>query len=134
MDKYVHNVYVAPGVLYEELPLYYAAANIVVVPTQTIRACSSLAAMEAMASGKPVIAANVGGIPELIVNGVTGILIPPDNPEELRVSLKNILSNPSSIEAIGQKGRLHIEQYFDLNVSNRTIEQLFTALLLGKTQ
>ncbi|MCX6722834.1 MAG: glycosyltransferase family 4 protein, partial [Candidatus Staskawiczbacteria bacterium] len=76
-SKYAKNIFIVPDVSFEELSSYYFIATIVVVPTPDERACMGMAIKEAMIAGKPVIAANSGGIPEAVVDGVTGVLIPP---------------------------------------------------------
>src|SRR6185295_14971819 len=77
------RVILAVDVPEEDLPRFYAAATLVVAPTLGARACGSLVAAEAMASGRPVVASRIGGIPEYVAEGETGLLVPPADPGAL---------------------------------------------------
>lgn len=126
--KYEKEVFPVPDVPLEELPLYYAASTIVVVPTQGDRACSSLAAIEAMATGKPVIAARVGGIPEVVVDGETGVLIPPEELSALSEAILHLLEDEPLMERMGMSGRHRVESKFDKYKTNQSIESLLREL------
>lgn len=69
--------------------------------------------IEAMAMGKCVVATEVGGVPELIEDGVTGLLIPSNDVEKLAWTLCDVLQNPAKIEMLGAAARAYIEK--DLN-------------------
>lgn len=64
-----------------------------------------MALVEAMASGVPVVATNVGGMPEVIVDGVTGRLVPPDDPSSLADALGDLLRDPEKRRTFGAAGR-----------------------------
>lgn len=123
--KYKKSIFLIPSVPFEDLPLYYAASTIVVVPTQGERACGSLAALEAMATGKPVIASNVGGIPEIVIDRETGILIPPEDSSALKEATLSLLKNESFIKKMGIFGRKRVETLFDKDKTNQKIEHIF---------
>lgn len=63
-----------------------------------------LSILEAMASGLPVVATNVGGIPEIVKHGENGLLIEPNNPIDLANTIIYLLNNPDVIEVMGKKG------------------------------
>ena len=73
------------------------------------------AVLEAMAMGKPVVASDVGGIPELIQHGHTGLLIPPRGSEDLTTVLCGLLETPQEMERIGYNARTQVEELFDRN-------------------
>jgi D-inositol-3-phosphate glycosyltransferase len=61
--------------------------------------------LEAMACARPVVASAVGGLTDTVVDGVTGILVPPRRPGELATAVRRLLASPGSIEALGAAGR-----------------------------
>lgn len=69
-------------------------------------------AMEAMACGTPVICTRVGGLPELVVDGVSGYLVPPNSPEALRDRIESLLSQPDHARQMGAAARDRIESHF----------------------
>jgi len=71
--------------------------------------------LEAMASGLPVIATEVGGNPELIVSGVTGTLVPKENPGAMATALEAYLDNPGMISAHGAAAQKRVDESFSLD-------------------
>jgi starch synthase len=77
----------------------------------TVFACPSLyeplgiVNLEAMACGTAVVASAVGGIPEVVSDGETGLLVPPDDPEALAAALNALLGDPARADALGRAGR-----------------------------
>jgi glycosyltransferase involved in cell wall biosynthesis len=110
------RVAVLENVPYAELPALYAAADLVVAPTAGDRACSSLAAAEALATGRPVVASAVGGIPELVHDGETGALVPPGNPLALAESVLRLAADGECRRALGARGRRWIEAEWDTRI------------------
>jgi glycosyltransferase involved in cell wall biosynthesis len=71
-----------------------------------------LAVLEAMAMGLPVVATRVGGLPELVEDGVTGLLVEPERPEALAEALVRVLGDRALADRLGQAGRrLVLEDY-----------------------
>jgi len=70
--------------------------------------------LEAMASGKPVVGTNVGGVAEQIVDGETGILVPPKNPGAIADAVLYLLDHPEKARQMGFNGREHVKKYFSL--------------------
>jgi glycosyltransferase involved in cell wall biosynthesis len=119
------HVAVSVDVPLTDLPAYYAAASIVAAPTRGARACGSLAAAEAMATARPVVASNVGGIPEFVLHDETGLLVPAGNPGSLADALVQLLANAPRRSAYGAAGRRRVEGLFDTRVTNRGFERVF---------
>ncbi len=67
--------------------------------------------LEAMASAKPVIATRVGGVPEIVIDGETGVLVAADDPKALAEALMAVLDNPERCESMGRAGRSRAEQF-----------------------
>ncbi len=87
-----------------------AAADVFVLSSHW-EACS-LAAQEAMALGVPVIATDVGGMPELITDGVTGRLVPPADPAALARGLRDTLADPARASIYAEAARGHLRRSF----------------------
>jgi glycosyltransferase involved in cell wall biosynthesis len=92
-----------------ELRSRYRSALAVVVPGTIPENCP-MVIQEAMAAGIPVIATNVGGIPELVVDGETGFLVPPNDPHALGARMQQLLDNPDLAVRLGTNGRRKIHE------------------------
>jgi len=104
------------------LPKYYAAADVFVLPSTSIAEGFGIVLLEAMASGKPVVASNVGGIPEVIIDGSSGILVPPRETKDLAESVIHLLSNPAMSRAMGHEGRIIAEKSYGWkDIATRTL-------------
>lgn len=96
-----------------ELPDVYKLMSISVL-------CSKVegfpnAVLESMATGTPVVAANVGGIPELIEDGVTGTLVSGRDPEHFAAAIENLMDNPDECRAMGERAKQRVREQFSLN-------------------
>lgn len=115
------------------LPAMYAAADIVVVPSVVDRDGDRdglpNVVLEAMASGRPVVASDVAAIATAVVDGVTGSLVPPGNAEALQRSLTALIDDPATRHQMGAAGRDVVESEFDLehcaSVFCRTLEAVY---------
>ena len=85
--------------------------------------------LEAMALGTPVVATRHGGIPEVVSDGETGLLVPERSPEELAEALGALAGNPSLREKMGAAGRARVMKHFDLTTQTRELEELYSTLL-----
>ena len=103
----------------ENLPQVTAGWDIFVLPS--LDEGFGLAALEAMAAGLPVVASNVGGLPELVVDGQTGWLVPAADPDKLADCLKRLIADREMRQAMGAAGRRRAEQDFPLS---RMVEQI----------
>ena len=89
----------------------------------------SSAILEAMATSLPIVATNVGGIPELVENGKNGLLVAPANPSELALAIQHLADNPAEAERMGHVGRERMEANFTLARKILETEQLCYTLL-----
>jgi glycosyltransferase involved in cell wall biosynthesis len=85
--------------------------------------------LEAMAAGLPVVATRVGGVPEMVVPGLTGWLVPPGDAPALAAALSQVLGDHDTRRAMGRAGRERALQDFSLEVMTRRYEDLLDRLL-----
>jgi glycosyltransferase involved in cell wall biosynthesis len=85
--------------------------------------------LEAAATGVPVIGSGVGGIPECIVDGQSGFLVPQRDAGALAERMGVLLADPSLRQRMGEEGRLLVERRFDARQQTRALEGLYDALL-----
>ena len=88
--------------------------------------------MEASASGKPVVTTNIRGCREAVENGVTGVLIPPEDPDKLAQSLIYLLDNQEKSEKLGRNGRKKAEKEFDEKIVFERIKKEYQRLIKEK--
>lgn len=89
--------------------------------------------LEAMASGLSVIATKVGGNPELVSNGITGKLVPPEDPEALAAAIIEYAQSPDLAAKAGKLARQKVEQHFSLDAMIKSYSKLYDSKLT-KTQ
>ena len=89
---------------------------------------SPLSIMECMEAGKPVVATRVGGVPDLIEQGVHGLLVERRDPSALAASIAEILRDPDRAAEMGARGRERRRSEFDLEVTVRRLEGLYEEL------
>jgi glycosyltransferase involved in cell wall biosynthesis len=114
----------------EDIPELLASFDLFVLPSRSEG--FGRVNLEAMAMGKPVISTNVGGIPEVVVDGVTGILVPPGEPNALSRALMKLLADPSQRESMGREGRRRVEEHFTLQVHVQRIQEIYRDVLRAK--
>ena len=112
----------------KEIQPYLAAMDIVVHASLSPEAFGLVIA-EAMAEGKPVVASDAGGVPELIQDHVTGLLVPPKDPERLSKALLELIQNPGLSARIGEAGRNYVLKHFDMRENSRKIVRIYRTLL-----
>jgi len=107
----------------DDVPSLLQAMDVFVLPS--LSEGLPLSILEALALKKPVVATNVGGVPEIMEDGVTGYLVPPRNPEALTDRILLLLREPEVAVRIGQAGRARVEDAFDLETMVREYESLY---------
>lgn len=89
----------------------------------------SVATLEAMASAKPVVATRVGGNPELVADGETGMLVPSEDSEALAQGITTLLLNKKRARELGQRGRARVEQQFQITMMISEYQKLYRKCL-----
>lgn len=100
----------------------FQRSDVLVVPT--LADCFSIAAIEAMACGLPVITCPVGGIPEIVVDGETGFLVPPGDAKGLLQSIQALANDAGLQRRFGQAGRAATARQFDASTQSRLLTEL----------
>jgi glycosyltransferase involved in cell wall biosynthesis len=108
-----------------DLPRHYRAADICLVPTIAQDGLSRTS-VEAMASGIPVVASRIGGLPYTVVDGVTGLLAEPGDPADLARQIAKLLDDPPLRRQMGIAGRRRFEQEFTWEI---VIDRYYRPLL-----
>lgn len=88
-----------------------------------------IAIAEAMAAGLPVVASAVGGIPEVVVHGQTGWLVPPGDPTALAQAIAQCAAHPQQSRELGRRGRERVKQCFTIQSAVRRHEDLYERLM-----
>lgn len=99
----------------QDIPEIFTAIDISVNPS-TLPEPFGISIIEAMAAKKAVVATNGGGIPEIVVDGVTGKLVPMKDVEALQNVIVDLLKDPQKREKMGQAGRERVEKYFSIDI------------------
>jgi len=84
--------------------------------------------LEAMACSKPVIATNVGGVPEILTDGINGFVVPPENPDRLAEAILHLLKDKNLSEHMAKNGLETVKQYFSKEIMMMRYRNLFAAL------
>lgn len=110
----------APWHSQEQLPRLYAEADLCVVPS-VWREPFGIAAVEAMAAGKPVVASRAGGLADVVEDGVTGLLVEPGDAAGLADGIARLIADPGLRERMGRAGRDKAKRRFSWDVLMREI-------------
>ena len=105
----------------KEKPRYYRTADIFCAPA-TGHESFGIVLLEAMASGKPVVASNISGYATLISNGTEGVLVPPKQEVPLAQAISGLMQNESLRKQMGEKGRAKAAYYGWDQVSRRVMD------------
>ncbi|GJL65082.1 MAG: glycosyl transferase [Nitrospirales bacterium] len=112
----------------EDIPSCLAAMDAFVLPS--LNEGMGRALIEAMAAGLPVIASNVGGVPAIVQDGQTGLLVPPGNSDALAEALERYLQSPEWANMIGAAAQEYISTRFDVSSMVRGVESVYDEALI----
>jgi glycosyltransferase involved in cell wall biosynthesis len=111
----------------EELLDAFQTAGMAILPSYAEG--FALTPLHAMAAGCPTIYTKRGSGPELIENGITGLLVDPDRPDEITRAILSLLQDPDLAARLGEKGRRHVEESFSLPVLIAKNEDFYSRCL-----
>lgn len=112
---------------HSQVPALLNQMDIFVMPS--IRESFGVAALEASACELPVIASNVGGVPEVILDKKTGLLIPPQNPSAIADAILYLIANPDRRKKLGKSGREFVMKNYDWQKNAQRMERLYKEIL-----
>jgi len=100
----------------ESLRLWYETCDVFVLPAVVDSKGDTeglgVVLLEALSYGKPVVASNVGGIPDIVIDGQTGLLVPEKDPKALAEAIVYVLTHEHFSQRLGEKGRRYVEEQF----------------------
>ena len=111
---------------------FIAGMDLFVLPSR--REGLGLVLLEAMRAELPVVASNVGGIPDVVDHGVTGVLVPPEDPVALADAIERLLADPELRARFGAAGRARFEAHFSTEQEARAYEALYDELVPPATR
>jgi glycosyltransferase involved in cell wall biosynthesis len=112
---------------YDELPRHYAWSSMLAAPS-IFEPGPGNVYLEAMASGRPVIAGDTGGAPEVVLDGETGILVRPGDVRAIERAIATLAEDPALAASLGARGRELVEEHFALDRYIDRIEGLYEAV------
>jgi glycosyltransferase involved in cell wall biosynthesis len=107
----------------DDIPAVTAALDVAVLPSY--REAQGLTILEAMALSRPVVASNVGGIPEMIESGVNGLLVPPHDPPALADAISRILLDHPLADQLARRGHDTVHDRFCIQLMVNAVQELY---------
>jgi glycosyltransferase involved in cell wall biosynthesis len=109
-----------------------SAMDIFVLPS--LKEAMPIALLEAMAMRLPVVATSVGGVPEIVEDGESGLLVPPGDEQALHAALQRLAADPALMSTLASAGQAHVRANFTLDSMIARVEQLYASLTESKVQ
>jgi glycosyltransferase involved in cell wall biosynthesis len=126
-----HDVFFTGNVPNTSMPKFYALASIAALPS--LMEATSISGLEAMASGLPLVGTRVGGIPEIIEDGMSGMLVEPRSPEQLAEAFLALLEDAELRNRLGAGARQRVEEEFAWpEIARRTVAVYEAAIAAWK--
>lgn len=114
---------------YSQVPEYLGRMHIFVVPSIDESESFGVAAVEASACELPVIASNIGGLPEVIIDKKTGLLVNPKDPSAIAEAIIRLIENPGLRREYGRRGREFVMKHYDWQENAKRMENLYEEIL-----
>lgn len=114
----------------DELREYYNASDVVIIPS--LMEATSLAALESMACGTPVLSTNVGGMPEIIKNGINGWLIPPKSPESIAKIIEEVIMGKYNLKFMKEMSKKFVKEEYSWQLIAKKTLRVYNDILHDK--
>ena len=116
---------------YQKVPADFVNIMDVVVHASVEPEPFGMVVLEAMAMKKPMVGSRAGGVPEMVVEGVTGYTYPPGNAEELAARVGELLKDPAAAQRFGEAAHRRVVEHFSVEQYARDVEAVYRAVLAG---
>jgi glycosyltransferase involved in cell wall biosynthesis len=116
-----------PGMV-ADLRAFWAGCDVAAFPSDTFIDSFGMSALEAMACARPVVGTRCGGLPELVLDGATGVLVPPGDEQALAAALLRYAESPSLLAGHGAAARTRAREQFSIEASAMAYLELFAGL------
>jgi glycosyltransferase involved in cell wall biosynthesis len=127
LEALARDLHIAHRVVFtgrrDDVPAVTAALDVAVLPSY--REAQGLSILEALALSRPVVASDVGGIPEVITDGVTGLLVPPHDADSLAAAIVRLLRDHSYADTLGRAGHDMVHDRFDIGTMVGLVQQIY---------
>jgi glycosyltransferase involved in cell wall biosynthesis len=125
----IKNDVLFTGYVDEKLkPFYYKSADIFCLPSITMAEAFGIVNLEAMACGVPVISSKLGGIPDVVTDRETGLLVKPEDEEALTNAILFLLENEDIARKMGNNGKKKVEEYSWKKIAEKT-EEVYESII-----
>jgi glycosyltransferase involved in cell wall biosynthesis len=129
--KLTDAVQILGRVDHDKVPALIRSFDVMVMPSVYESETFGVAAIEASASGVANVASRVGGVPEAVIHGKTGLLVPPRDVDALAAACIELIDNPGRRREMGLAGRRFVERYYDWRENTRLMSEIYRAALDG---
>ena len=113
---------------FDDLPSVLNLTDIFILPSTSEGMPMTL--LEAMSASKPIIATSVGGVPEVVQDGKTGILLKTRNPTQMAKAITNLVNNKKAAVEMGRKGRQLVEKTYSIEYLVKNIEDIYRSVVI----
>ncbi|MFN2628773.1 MAG: glycosyltransferase family 4 protein [Gaiellaceae bacterium] len=131
IERRAHDLGVAKRCLFlgyqEQVAPFYAAFDVMILPS--VNEGTPVSAIESLAAGRPVVATRVGGVPDVVSDGVDGFLVDPGDPEQLAVRLAELARDPALRARMGEAGRTRVPGRYAVDRLVDDMDRLYRSLL-----
>ena len=110
------------------LPAYYAATDVVILPSTSRLEAFGIVGLEGMASGKPLILSDIPGVRD-VISEKEGYIVEPLDPSAITEALEKIWNAPEMAREMGNRGRKRVEELFSWEKVSKDVENVFTEIL-----
>jgi len=108
--------------------VFILASRNIVLKRRVLAEGFGIVFLEANSFGKPVIAGNSGGIPDAVIDGVTGLLVNPEDPKEIAQAIIRLLKDEALAKRLGENGRRRVKQEFNLKITENKLKEIIDSI------